>query len=77
MIKFNISIYCQNCPDFEPQVTQRPEQIKSNYGGSYFYGDTLVECKYRNRCETIYNYLKKEKNNGFEDSKREQRKRDS
>lgn len=71
MIKFNISIYCQNCPDFEPQITQRPEQIKSNYGGSYFYGDTLVECKYRNRCETIYNYLKKEKNNGFEDSKRE------
>lgn len=65
MIKFNISIYCQDCPDFEPQVTQRPEQIKSNYGDSYFYGDTLVECKYRNRCETIYNYLKKGgKNNG-------------
>lgn len=64
MIKFNISIYCQDCPDFEPQITQRPEHIKSNYGNSYFYGDTLVECKYRNRCETIYNYLKKEKNNG-------------
>lgn len=71
MIKFNISIYCQDCLDFEPQVTQRPEQLKSNDGDSYFYGDTLVECKYRNRCKTIYNYLKKEKNNGFEDSKRE------
>lgn len=64
MIKFNISIYCQDCPEFEPQATQRPEQLKSNDGGSYFYGDTLVGCKYRNRCETIYNYLKKEKNNG-------------
>ena len=49
---------------FEPQVTQRPEQIKSNDGDLCFCGDTLVECKYRNRCETIYNYLKKEKNNG-------------
>lgn len=46
MIKFNVSVYCQDCPEFEPQVTKRPEQIKSNDGDSYFCGDTLVECKY-------------------------------
>lgn len=63
MIKLIVSEYCQSCTEFEPRVTQRPEQIDTDYGDQYFYGDTIVECEYRRRCEAIYGYLKKEKNN--------------
>ncbi len=59
MIKLIISDYCHACTDFEPSVTQRPEKICTDYDDSYFYGDTIVECEYRNRCEAIHNYLKK------------------
>lgn len=62
MIKLNVSEYCQSCAEFNPRVTQRPEQL--NVGDhSCFYGDTIVECQYRCRCEAIYGYLKKEENN--------------
>lgn len=68
MIKLNVSEYCHSCTEFDPRVSQRPEQC---YLGddSCFYGDTIVECTYRCRCETISNYLKydikirKEENN--------------
>ena len=65
MIKLIVPDYCHACIDFEPSVTQRPEELRSSCGNSCFYGDTIVECQYRNRCEAIYHYLEKgEKNNG-------------
>ena len=27
---------------------------------SYLYGDTIIECEHRRRCEALYNYLKGE-----------------
>ena len=62
MIKLNVPEYCQECTDFEPQVTQRPDQAYTSHGelSRYVFGDTIVECEYRDRCEAIYNYLKKE-----------------
>lgn len=59
VIKLIVPDYCHSCTDFEPSVTQRPEELRSSYGDSCLYGDTIVECKYRNRCEAIYDYLKK------------------
>lgn len=59
MIKLIVADYCFDCTDFEPSVTQRPEKLHSDYGDSYLYGDTIVKCQYRNRCEAIYDYLKK------------------
>lgn len=53
MITLIVPDCCQSCTDFEPQVTQRPEQQD---------GDTYVECEYRHCCKTIYEYLEKEKN---------------
>lgn len=68
MIKLNVSEYCQSCMEFDPRVIQRPERL--NIGDDIcFYGDTIIECKYRCRCEVISNYLKydikirKEENN--------------
>ena len=63
MIKLIVPDYCQSCAEFEPRVTQRPEQLNTVYGETYFYGDTIVECQYRRRCEAMYDHLKKEKNN--------------
>ena len=61
MITLIVPEYCQSCTDFEPQVTQRPEQVETGYGNLILYGDTYVECEYRNRCKAIYEYLEKEK----------------
>lgn len=32
MITLIVPEYCQSCTDFEPQVTQRPEQVETGYG---------------------------------------------
>ena len=61
MITLIVPEYCQSCTDFEPQVTQRPEQIETG-NGNFLFGDTYVECEYRRRCKAIYEYLEKEKN---------------
>ena len=63
MIKLDVREYCQSCEDFEPIVTQRPERLLTDCGETFSYGDTIVECRYRRRCEAIYNHLKKAKNN--------------
>ena len=68
MIKLIVPYYCQSCTDFEPQVTQRPEQkdvltdVDTGYGNLILCGDTYVECEYRYRCKAIYEFLEKEKN---------------
>ena len=62
MIKLIVPEYCQGCTDFDPQVTRRPVEINTSNYNTYFYGDTIVKCKYRNRCEDIYNYFKNEEN---------------
>lgn len=66
MITLIVPDYCQSCTDFEPQVTQRPEQqaeidVETGYGNLILCGDTYVECEHRYRCKVIYEYLKKEK----------------
>lgn len=59
MIKLNVCRYCQDCMEFEPRVTKRPE-LYISAGENYFYGDTVVECVDRYKCEVLYNHLKKE-----------------
>ena len=63
MIKLTLPGYCKYCEDFEPIVTQRPERLLTDCGETFSYGDTIVECRYKRRCESIYNHLKKAKNN--------------
>ena len=58
MIKLDIHGYCHSCAEFEPLVIQRPELFEVGFKVFRFCGDTIVECKYRNRCEAIHDYLK-------------------
>lgn len=65
VVKLIVHDYCHSYTDFEPSVTHSPYELSISYGNSFLCGDTIVECKYRNRCKAIYDYLKKEgKNNG-------------
>ena len=63
MIKLDVDEYCHSCAEFEPMVTERPKLLKVSSEQFRFFDNTTVECKYRNRCEAIYNYLKEEKGN--------------
>ena len=62
MITLIVPEYCQSCTDFEPQVTQRPEQkdvltdVDTGYGNLILCCDTYVECEYRYCCIAICEY---------------------
>lgn len=60
MIKLDVREYCQDCTEFEPQITKRPEKLNIGFIGFCICGDTIIEREYRNRCDAIHNYLKKE-----------------
>ena len=64
MIKLDVHEYCQDCTEFEPRITQRPEKLNIGFSDFCICGDTIIECEYRKRCDAIHNYLKKEKSNG-------------
>lgn len=65
MIRVEVEPYCQECLDFEPDL-KRPEK-------TILYGldpcekpielvtvsDSIIRCKYRNRCRKIKEYLEK------------------
>lgn len=59
MITLDIELYCNNCPDFEPDVDI--PCLHSSYGDKQIY-NTFIRCKNRNKCKTIYDYLKGETN---------------
>ena len=43
MIKLDVCEYCQNCMEFEPCVTARPELLYVDNGPHGFIGDTIVK----------------------------------
>lgn len=65
-IRIDVKEYCAECCDFEADVT-KPE--RSTLYSEDFIGvkeifrqtDTIVRCKYRNRCEAIKRFLEKQK----------------
>ena len=50
MISLQIKPYCENCPDFEPDVT------KMRTGGLVV--QTIINCEHRERCERIHKHIK-------------------
>lgn len=50
MIILEIKEYCHHCPGFEADV--RKEQTGDH--------NTVIRCRYKGRCESMVNYLKKE-----------------
>lgn len=68
MIKLEVRDYCQKCPSFDPEVVSRPETVKyvaydpyeqldsieKQITATYTRGDTIVVCRYRNKCGGEY-----------------------
>lgn len=63
MIKLDVCEYCQNCVEFEPCVTDRPELLYVDNKPHGFIGDTIVQCENRYKCEALYRYLKRSEEN--------------
>lgn len=64
MIKLDVCEYCQDCLNFEPEVTQRPDGLRFfSDGRSQFISDTVVQCEHRYKCEILYSHLKRENKN--------------
>ena len=58
MIKLEVEAYCQQCLDFCPDVI-KAERIQ-RAGGIVEYTDTIIRCKYRNRCAGIKRFLEQQ-----------------
>lgn len=67
-IRLEVKEYCADCCDFEPDV-KKPEKTTlqvddlTNPHAITILTDTIVRCRYRNRCEAIKRYLEKQKEN--------------
>lgn len=67
MIRLDISEYCSDCCDFDPDVT-KPERrlIHADDTANVInvQSDTIVRCKYAKRCESIKRYLERQSQQG-------------
>lgn len=62
MIRLDISGYCSDCCDFEPDVTK---PTRSTFATDLnkittIQSDTIVRCRYAKRCESIKRYLERQ-----------------
>lgn len=62
MIRLDISGYCSDCCDFEPDVTKPVRStLATNLNEiTTVQTDTVVRCKYARRCESIKRYLERQ-----------------
>lgn len=58
MIKLSIEKYCSDCMGFEPEAEMG--QAYTNMDGKRLATDTVVYCRYRQRCAIIKQYLEAE-----------------
>ena len=63
MIKLDVCEYCQNCMEFEPCVTARPNLFYVDNEPHGFIGDTIVKCENRYKCAALYRYLERSEEN--------------
>jgi len=54
MITLNIQKYCDNCPEFEPDVFKRTTHT---FDDALTQTDTVISCKHQDRCHEIKKYL--------------------
>lgn len=63
MIELTIDPYCQNCPEFEPDVDKDIRTYRSSdfrLIGPITECDTTITCKHALRCKSMVRQLKKE-----------------
>ena len=71
MIKLSVMDYCEDCPEFEVNVSKR-EYYDSLDFVPHVRLDTVITCVHRDRCELVKTYLKnklkeREKRDGLRD----------
>lgn len=67
MIRFEKEKWCENCPEFEPNVEKQNLYsddycINGNFRKKIV--DTVITCKHRDRCQDMINYLIRAFRNG-------------
>ena len=73
MIRIDVDLYCHDCSEFDP-VTDQTVIHGASSNGSIIRGiDTVVTCKHKNRCRSIYEYMDKirEKNKLYNEVRKE------
>ncbi len=60
MIRVEVEEYCQNCLDFNPDVTKPQRVIAPMTEEPLHLGNTVIRCSYRNRCASIKRYLERQ-----------------
>lgn len=56
MIQLNVEEYCHQCLDYVPDVIPAERKFAED-SDDIIQTDTIVQCKFRRRCEAIKNYL--------------------
>lgn len=66
MIRLDISEYCSECCDFDPDVIKPERQLHrtANNTVTNIQTDTIVRCKNSKRCESIKRYLERQAQQG-------------
>lgn len=62
MIALQVESYCQDCPEFEPDVDKKTETYETwspmeFVSRNYTLCETIVRCEHRDRCRSIKNRL--------------------
>lgn len=57
MIKVSVEKYCENCPEFEPDVYK---STIANLACRPMHTETIIRCEHRERCHRMYQCLKEE-----------------
>ena len=60
MIRVDVEDYCHSCCDFSPDVTPPARMLSVDM--TVTQTDTIIQCKYRRRCEAIKKYLLRQDN---------------
>ena len=58
MIRLDVEKYCEQCLDFNPDITY-PSRSGKDYGDLVL-SDTIVRCENRKRCANIKRYLEQQ-----------------
>lgn len=58
MIKLDVAEYCHDCPDFEPEVSDKHIIYDDNGEYRRVLGNIYVVCEHYNTCHRFMTYLK-------------------
>ena len=64
MIRLEVKDFCQNCTEFDPETTVS-ERSYCGMTGVNILADTTVTCRNAQKCNCLYEFIKKENDKGI------------